>query len=156
MSQRPRTYLPPDHPHVIPYLIVRRAPQLIGFLKTAFGATEELRTDLRDGTVTHARLRIRDSIILLCEARPDWPPMPSAVHLYVRNCDSAFDRAIAAGGTMLTPPTDSPATQSRTASIQDPSGNIWFLATHQASPASPPKPQVKTFIPSFAASRTPR
>jgi uncharacterized glyoxalase superfamily protein PhnB len=142
----------------VPYLIVRRVPQLIGFLKTAFGATEEQRTDLRDGTVTHAQLRVRDSVVMLCEARADWPPMPTAIYLYVRDCDAAFDRAIAAGATMLTLPTDSP--DARTASVQDPSGNLWFLATHKPAPATPIGPQVKAFTtsrqPSFAASRTPR
>lgn len=163
MSDRPRrqrSYVPPGHPHASPYLIVRRVPQLIGFLKTAFGAIEELRTDLRDGTITHARLRIHDSLIMLCEAPGDWPPMPAGIHLYVRDCNTAFDRCIAAGATPLTPPADSPQTGERTASIQDPSGNLWFLATHHPRPAANAKPQVKTFTaarsPSYSASRTPR
>ena len=156
----PRSYLPPQHPHVVPYLIVRRAPQLIGFLKTAFGAVEESRTDTRDGTVTHAQLRIQDAVVMIRQARPDWPALTTALYLYVRHCDTAFDRAIAAGATPLTPPEDDRSRAARTASVQDPAGNLWFLTT-VTTPTSPiPADKVKAFTisrpASFAASRRPR
>jgi uncharacterized glyoxalase superfamily protein PhnB len=51
-----------------------------------------------------------------------------AFHVYVRDCDATYKRALAAGGTSL----DEPADQfygERSASVRDAEGNQWYIAT---------------------------
>ena len=113
---------------VTPYLTVAGAPDLIAFAIAAFGA-EELRRDLRpDGTIMNAELRIGDSIIELAEGRAEWTPRPGALHVYVRDTDDTYRRALAAGGTSLYEPAEMPYGE-RSAGVTDPVGNYWFIAT---------------------------
>ena len=65
---------------ITPYLIIPNAAQLIGFLKTAFGAEERFRVN-RPGTETimHAELKIGDSMIELADANPQVPPTPASM-----------------------------------------------------------------------------
>ena len=51
------------------------------------------------------------------------------VPLYVNDADATYRRALQAGATSLT----EPATQfygDRSAGVQDPTGNFWWIATH--------------------------
>jgi PhnB protein len=104
------------------------APRFIDFLKNAFGAEELMRHDPADGMVLHAKLRIGDSVIELGEAREPSQPMPTAIYLYVENCDVFYEQALQAGATSLLPPTDQPYGD-RNAWVKDPFDNVWYLAT---------------------------
>jgi hypothetical protein len=51
------------------------------------------------------------------------------LYVYVDNVDDAYRRAMRAGGTSEQEPT----TQfygDRTAAVKDPTGNVWWIATH--------------------------
>ena len=114
---------------VTPYLIVEGAASLIAFAVAAFEA-EELRRDLRpDGAIMNAELRIGDSVIELAEARQEWPPRSGALHLYVRDTDAAYRRALAAGATSLYAPEEMPYGE-RSAGVSDPTGTHWYIATY--------------------------
>jgi uncharacterized glyoxalase superfamily protein PhnB len=118
---------------VTPYLIVRDAPGLIDFMVRVLDA-EEIRRDLRpDGGIMNAEIRIGDSVVELAEARDEWPPRPGALHVYIRDSDDAYRRAIAAGATSLYEPADMPYGE-RSAGVQDPSGNHWYFATYTGDP----------------------
>ena len=104
------------------------APGLIDFLKNAFGAEEVGRHQSEEGYVYHAKVRIGDSIVEMGEARDPSQPMPTAIYLYVEDVDVMYDRALKAGGTSMLPPTDQPYGD-RNAWVEDPFGNIWYLAT---------------------------
>lgn len=67
---------PAGYTSVSPYLTVDGAQKLIDFLKEVFGAQELRRFDA-DGRVRHAEVRIGDSVVMLTDAMPDWPAMPS-------------------------------------------------------------------------------
>lgn len=123
-------YTRPGFGTVTPYLIVRNAPRLIEFLVEVFGA-RELRRDLHaDGSIMNAELLIGTSVVELAEAGETWPAFPAALHTYLPDTDATYAKALAAGASSLYAPADMPYGE-RSAGIQDPCGNHWFLATYQ-------------------------
>jgi uncharacterized glyoxalase superfamily protein PhnB len=64
------------------------------------------------------------------EPRGELTPMPGSIYLYVHNTDAVYQRALQAGATSLTEPADQ-FYGDRTAGVQDPVGNRWWIATHQ-------------------------
>ncbi len=120
----------PEGLHAItPYLHPRGAPQLIDFLTQAFGAEEAFRAQSPDGTVVHAKIRIGDSMLEMGEAHGPYQPMPPALHLYVGNTDTVYERALRAGAQSLFPPANQPYGD-RIAGVKDPFDNVWYIATH--------------------------
>lgn len=120
----------PDGYHTVtPYLTVRGADELIDFLKQAFGAEEIFRMPGENGAIRHAEIRIGDSMVMLGEARDESSQMPGAIHLYVTDTDSTYQRAIQAGATSLQEPEDQ-SYGDRSAGVKDSSGNHWWIATH--------------------------
>jgi uncharacterized glyoxalase superfamily protein PhnB len=109
--------------------------RLIDFIKRAFGAAELDRVLAPDGTVIHAQLGLGKSVLELGEPRGFVSPMPTGIHLYVEDADAVYARALAAGATAVTPPADNPYGD-RAATVLDPAGNHWFIATRlQRMPA---------------------
>jgi PhnB protein len=120
---------------VEPYLPVRGAARLIDFLKAAFGAEETARDTRPDGTITHATIRIGDSLIGTGDsALVKDTPMPTAIHLYVPDADAVYRQALRAGATSMHEPVDQDYGD-REASVTDPFGNHWYIATHKADVA---------------------
>lgn len=118
--------VPEGHRTVTPYLHPTDAPAYIDFLSRAFGAVEEARHLAPNGRVMHAQLRLGNAVLELGE--PDPPvPMPTTFYLYVDDADALYHRAVAAGATSLTAPTDQ-WYGDRVASVQDSSGTLWYIA----------------------------
>jgi uncharacterized glyoxalase superfamily protein PhnB len=115
---------------VTPYFIVTGAAKLIDFTKQAFGAQEIERMAMPDGTIMHAEVKIGDSIIMLGDAGGQWGPMPASVYLYVNDTDAVYKRALQAGATSLMEPADQ-FYGDRNAGVKDPTGNMWWIATHK-------------------------
>ncbi len=103
------------------------APALIDFMKRAFGAAEMERHEA-GGSVVHAKLKFGDSTLEMSEAREQYPPMPCAIHYYLPDVDEAYRLAMAAGAISIGVPTQQPYGE-RSASVSDPLGNTWYLAT---------------------------
>ena len=70
-----------------------------------------------------------DSMIEMGEAHGPFQPMPSMYYLYFDNADEWYERALKAGATSLSAPTDQPYGD-RVGGVTDPSGNQWFVAPH--------------------------
>lgn len=121
-------YIPEGYHTVTPYLIVRGANQLIGFMRDVFGAQETFRME-DGGLIRHAEVRIGDSVIMLSDGVEEHPPMPSMIHLYVPDSDATYRRALDAGATSLQEPTDM-FYGDRSGAVRDPFGNNWWIATH--------------------------
>lgn len=121
----------PDGYHTItPYLIVRGAAKTIDFAQKAFGAElvhEPMKTP--DGRIMHAEMKIGDSRVMLSDANDQHPPMTSMLHVYVPNVDAVYQRALKAGGASTMEPTDM-FYGDRGASVKDPAGISWYIATH--------------------------
>ncbi|MBD2730561.1 VOC family protein [Nostoc sp. FACHB-892] len=121
----------PDGYHTVtPYLVVQGAATLIEFLTSAFEAKEIRRTLHPQGGIINAEVRIGDSVVMVSEARDEFKPMPSSIYLYVENTDATYNRALQAGGASIMKPEDQ-FYGDRNAGIKDPSGNHWWIATHQ-------------------------
>lgn len=111
---------------VTPYFTVRKPAELIEFVTQAFGAVEHFRTTGSAGGM-HAEVSIGDSIVMIGGAE-HISPMPAAIHLYVRDIDDAYKRALEAGATSLIEPADRPYGE-RSAAVEDAQGNRWYIAT---------------------------
>lgn len=122
--------IPDGYRTVTPYLVVQEAATLIEFLKQAFEAREIRRTLHPEGSIMNAEVRIGDSVVMVSEARGEFKPMPSSIYLYVENTDATYKRALQSGGTSMMEPEDE-FYGDRNAGVKDPTGNHWWIATHQ-------------------------
>ncbi|MEP6708321.1 MAG: VOC family protein [Pyrinomonadaceae bacterium] len=123
---------------ITPYLTVRRAEQLVEFVKTAFNGVEVFRTTGSAGGL-HAELVIGDSKLMI-GGYEGVEEMPTALHLYVPDADAVYQRALEAGGTSLEEPVDQ-FYGDREAGVKDPTGNVWWIATHQLGASATYIPQ---------------
>jgi len=114
---------------ITPYLIVNEAVQLIDFVKNVFGAEEQFRSIGSAGGL-HCELKLGDAMLMIGGGAWRGTPAPSALHIYVLDVDPVYERALAAGATSLRPPADQEYGD-RDASVRDPYGNNWYIATHQ-------------------------
>ena len=122
--------IPGDYQTVIPYLLIEGAAELTAFLIKAFDAKVRQRLDRPDGSVMHVELVIYASIVMIGEPLMEFGPMPSSIYLYVEDCDAIYQRALQAGAISVMPPTDMPHAGERYGGVKDPSGNLWWVATH--------------------------
>lgn len=121
---------------VYPYLRVRDARAAIAFYRAAFGAVEDFRLSEPGGRVGHAELKFGTTTVMLSDAYPEYGihaprdgvPTGSSIHLHVDDVDALAARAVAAGATLLMPPTDQFHGE-RAARLLDPFGHEWLLGT---------------------------
>lgn len=111
---------------VTPRLVVHDTARLVGFLKQAFAATGEFRTD------RPSEMRIGDSMVVVSGVGPR-DPMPACLYLYVDDIDATYARALEAGAAPLEEPQDLPYGDRR-GMVKDPCGNVWQIATRMARP----------------------
>lgn len=128
----------PAYPRVTPHLTIDGAGTAIGFYTEVLGATERMRMAMPDGTVAHAEIVIGDSVIMVGEANLPIPTDPSpkalggspvSLFVYVQDVDDVFMRAVEQGAAPVSPPEDH-FYGDRVATIDDPFGHRWSLATH--------------------------
>ena len=130
--------IPPGYHSITAYLCIDGASAAIDFYKRAFGAKERLRMDAPGGKVGHAELVIGDSAFMLADEFPEMnfrgPKSGSGssvnMHLYVKDVDATFTRAIAEGAKLLRALEDK-FYGDRSGSLEDPFGHVWHLATHK-------------------------
>jgi uncharacterized glyoxalase superfamily protein PhnB len=103
--------------------VVHDPARLVEFLKQAFGATGDLRTDIP------SVIRIGDSLVMVSSVGPR-DAMPAFLYLYVDDIDTTYKRALEAGAISLEEPKDV-AYGDRRGMIRDPCGNVWQIATQK-------------------------
>jgi PhnB protein len=115
---------------VTPYVRVREAG-LADFLAQVFNAQETFSASGGGGGV-HREVRIGDSMVMIGEgsagAADVMPIRAVAFHVFVKDVDATFARAIAAGATSLGAPADRHYGE-RAGFVSDPFGNHWYIAT---------------------------
>jgi PhnB protein len=127
-----KSYVPEGFHSVTPYLVCPGVARLIDFVKQAFGAEEIIRAAREDGSIAHACVKIGDSLVEMGETQGEnAPSMVSSLHLYVRDADEVYGRAIAAGGKSLYAPKDMDYGD-REGGVSDPSVNQWYIGTHKS------------------------
>jgi uncharacterized glyoxalase superfamily protein PhnB len=131
--------VPEGYRTVTPYLIAQDGPALLEFTKQAFGAEEMFRIVGSAGGL-HAEARIGDSMLMLGGGIPGREFRSTAnthaLHLYVPDCDEVYERALQAGATSIDEPRDQEYGE-RSASVKDPAGNYWYVATHKGESYTP-------------------
>jgi len=113
---------------VSPYLIVKDANKTIEFLASVFGATVLRTFPDPSGRVMHAEVRIDDTVVMLADGAPDWPPISSYVHVYVADVDATYQRALQAGAESIQVPIKKEDEDKR-GGVQDAGGTTWWIAT---------------------------
>jgi PhnB protein len=122
------SWIPQGFHTITPNIIVDDADSAISFLKRAFGATERYRLTMSNGKVAHCELALGDSVVNVGESMEDFPAHALVAQIYVEDSDALFDRAIAAGASVVMPMTDM-FFGSREGRVSDPFGNTWTIAT---------------------------
>ena len=125
--------MPEGYHTITPYLVAQNAPALVDFVKATFRAKENFRSTGSAGGM-HADISLGDSKMLIGGggAGYAWKGASKlgAFHVYVPDCDAAYQRALEAGGTGLDKPTDQSYGE-RSATVRDSEGNHWYIATYQ-------------------------
>jgi PhnB protein len=116
---------------VTPYSIVPGAARLIEFLQQAFDAEETVRVARNNDLIMHAGMRIGDSMVEMADACGEWKAMPAGLHLYVKDSNETYRRAIEAGAESLYSPQETDYGD-REGGVTDPGGNQWYIGTHKA------------------------
>ena len=125
-----------------PYLIIKGAADAIAYYKKTFGAELIVRFDAPDGNVMHAELAVGPARFMLTEERPEYGargPLTiggsaSTAVVHVPDVDTVVANA-AASGAKITMPLADQFWGDRSASIIDPFGHNWMIATHIEDPS---------------------
>lgn len=128
MSAPAGSYIRAGFHTITPYVTVPQAAELIDFVKNAFGAEELFRGTGSAGGI-HAEVRIGDSMMMI-GGGPAFrgTPNPTAFQYYVPNVDEVYERAVAAGATVMMEVNENHG--DRFGAVKDPSGNDWYISTH--------------------------
>ena len=132
--------VPPGHHTVTPQLTLDDAAKAIDWYKKALGAEEKGRAVGPDGKIMHAEIQIGNSRIMLNDAMMGGKGpkalggSPASLWVYVEDCDTLFNRAVAAGGQIMGGAMGKMQDQfwgDRSGTFDDPHGYRWTIATHK-------------------------
>jgi PhnB protein len=138
MATKATRFIPEGFATVTPYLIVRGGSEALEFYNKVFNATELYRMPMPNGKLGHAEFRIGNSRLMLADEAPEMnvrAPQslggsPVGMCIYVEDCDSVFNRAVAAGAKVERPLADQ-FYGDRSGTVVDPFGHKWTIATHK-------------------------
>ncbi|HKU25939.1 MAG TPA: VOC family protein, partial [Candidatus Sulfotelmatobacter sp.] len=133
------SHIRPGFRLVTPYLVAENGIGLIDFVKNAFGAEETLHVEMPTGV--HAEVRMGDSTLMLGggipgKAKFPQKPQQGALHMYVEDADAVYQQALKAGAKSIDAPVDQDYGE-RSATVLDPAGNMWYIATHKGGSYMP-------------------
>jgi uncharacterized glyoxalase superfamily protein PhnB len=121
-------FKPDGYSSVSPYLTVNGAQATIDFLVKVLGAQPLRMIPGNDGKVGHGEVRIDDTVIMFTDAVEGWPATPSHVHIYVKDVDTIFEKARAAGATLVKRPVQEGDADKR-GGFTDAGGTTWWVST---------------------------
>jgi len=135
----PAKPIPEGFSTVSAFLIQEDSLRAMDFYQKAFGAEAGMHMPGPDGKGTmHMEMRIGDSTIMMTDENPQWNcrspkslgGSPVSMHLYVKDADALFNRAVAAGCEVEFPISDA-FWGDRYGKVRDPFGHAWGIATHK-------------------------
>ncbi len=100
----------------------------IEFLKEVFGAVEVRRYPAAEGKLRHAEVRIDDSVVMIADGAPGWPPIHAHVHIYVPDVDATYRRSLDAGAVSVQEPVKKEDEDKR-GGVKHAGGTTWWIAT---------------------------
>ncbi|MFG1290268.1 VOC family protein [Xanthobacter versatilis] len=123
--------MPPVKGGVTAYLTVDGAMKAVEFYKSALGAELAFAIPPDDsGRTMHVHLYINGCSVMLADPYPEYCAGPVEklggfnLSLHVTDTDAAFARAVAAGASVMMPPSDM-FWGARYAQVRDPFGVVW-------------------------------
>jgi PhnB protein len=140
MAKPAKNAVPDGHHTVTPQLTLDNAVEALEWYKKALGAEEVSRAVAPDGKILHAEIRVGNSRVMLNDAMMGakgpkaMGGSPAALWVYTEDCDTLFNRALAAGATVVPGGMGRMADQfwgDRCGTLIDPSGYQWTIATHK-------------------------
>jgi PhnB protein len=117
---------------IIPYLQVDGASTAAGFYQRAFGAVEVARHPLDEqGRTMHIHLHLNEGSLMLSDSYPEYghpleKPQAFNLTLQVKDIDAWWNRAVAAGATVVMP-IERMFWGDRYGQLRDPFGVLWSL-----------------------------
>jgi uncharacterized glyoxalase superfamily protein PhnB len=128
-------FQPNGWPTIIPRIFTLDVGGVVGFLKSVFDGAGEIRIGVP------VEIRIGESMIMVSDGGGIRGTLPSFLYVYVYDTDETYRRAMNADAVAIEAPADMPYGDRR-ATIRDPWGNIWQIATHRGAlaPAKGPEP----------------
>ncbi|WP_338703356.1 VOC family protein [Streptomyces sp. Q6] len=119
------------------HLNVQGADEASRWYQTAFEAEELTRLVVPDGRLIHVEIRIGTVALMLADEFPELKSFGpqhfggtyAAVYLHVDDVDAAWQRAVAAGATVIRPLSDA-FWGEREGQLLDPFGHRWGLTRH--------------------------
>lgn len=128
MPENTAVRVPSRYARVNAWVISPDTDAEVAFLVSAFGAVETPGSRMldADGDIGHVEVEIGDSVIMLFDAKPGWPPTPAHLRVYVGDVAATVAAAIGAGARLVTSPTEL-AFGERVARVRDPQGHLWWL-----------------------------
>jgi PhnB protein len=158
-----KSAIPEGHHTVTPQLTLDNAAQALEWYTKALGAEEVSRAVGPDGKIMHAEIKVGNSRIMVNDAMmgAKGPKAlggsPASLWLYVEDCDSLFNRAVAAGGQVAHGGMGQMQDQfwgDRSGTFIDPHGYQWTIATHKEDlTPDEMKQRQDAFMKQFASAR---
>jgi len=122
-----KNYIPEGFNTVSPYLIVDGADGLIEFMTKALGGQKTYEMRDSDGKITHATVKIGNSMIMLGDTMRGMGPQTAMLYLYVEDVDGLYKKAMQAKAESVREPEDQ-FYGDRACCVKDQWGNTWWLA----------------------------
>ena len=123
---------------VTSHLVIHDATKAIEFYQKAFGAKVLEVHNMPNGKVMHAAIKIGDTVMMLADEFPGAPAASphtlgrttDVLHIYTKDSDAFFNRAVEAGASVVMPITDM-FWGDRYGQVKDPFGHMWAIATRK-------------------------
>jgi len=111
---------------ITPYLMTKDVPGMVRFIAQAFAVSPPALEETSDAMMVD--LVVGDSLLII---GTPWmgDARPVALYVYVDDVDAVYQRALQAGAQSREEPADQ-RYGDRRATITDPLGNLWCLATY--------------------------
>lgn len=121
-------FKPDGYSTVSPYLIVSDAAATIRFLQRVLDGVLLRSFPDDEGRLRHAEVRVGDTVVMLADSAPGWPPVPAYVHVYVADVDATYALALSEGAESVQAPVRKDDEDKR-GGVKDPGGTTWWIAT---------------------------
>lgn len=128
--------VPEGYHTVTPMLTFEECGAALDWYVKALGAEELSRSNGPDGRIMHSEFRIGDSNLMAHDTMmggkgpQGFGGSPAALWIFVEDCDTLFNRAVAAGATVVRGVEDQ-FWGDRCGTFKDPHGFAWTIATRK-------------------------
>ena len=121
--------IPDGYHSITPCLIVEGADKLLEFIENVFGGEIMLKMQSDEGKISHAEIKIGNSVVMVADAGEEWEAIRSWLYVYVEDTDAVYQKAVQAGAASVKEPEDQ-FYGDRSGGVRDVFGNYWGIATH--------------------------